>query len=311
MKIVIAIGGNMISDASKPNEPFDQQLLRVQETAKILVSIVKLGHHIVITHGNGPQVGSLLLQQESNVDGAVKLPLNVLGAMTQGQIGIMLQHALINEFRSQGLSEDVYIIPTTVLVDSSDPGFQNPTKPIGPFYSKEVFSTMKQNGTNYVELSKGFRRVVPSPDPKIIMEGDVISDLIDQGKVVIAVGGGGSPTIKTEDGKLKRVDAVIDKDLASAVLADQLDADMLLVLTNVDGVYKNYGAEDQHIIPLITNSDAVQMLETTELGAGSMHPKVKAAVRFTSNKNGRKAGISTAEYAIQTISGDAGTIITS
>ncbi|MHA2251091.1 MAG: amino acid kinase family protein, partial [Candidatus Kariarchaeaceae archaeon] len=248
MRIVIAIGGNMISDASNKNETFEEQVQRVGDTAKIITQIIKAGHQVVITHGNGPQVGSLLLQQNANVKGSTKLPLYVLGALTQGQIGVMLQHALLNEFIRNNIDTKAVIIPTTVIVDKADQGFKNPTKPIGPFYSADEFSSVEKiEGMEYRQLKKGFRRVVASPDPKMIFEGNIINDLVNQDYVVIAVGGGGSPTIKEQEG-YRLVHAVIDKDLASSVLAREISADMLLILTNVEGVYRNFGMDDEELL---------------------------------------------------------------
>ncbi|OLS22134.1 MAG: Carbamate kinase [Candidatus Heimdallarchaeota archaeon LC_2] len=309
MKIVIAIGGNMISDASNKEETFNEQLIRAKNTAKIISSIMSAGHQVVITHGNGPQVGSLLLQQAAHTPGSIELPLNVLGALTQGQIGIMLQHALINEFQERNIDSQVYIVPTTVFVDAADPGFKNPTKPIGPFYNKEEYDALDKTNKVYAELPKGFRRVVASPFPHEMLEAPVIEDLVDKGNLIIAVGGGGSPTVKNSNGSIQLVDAVIDKDLASAVLAEKINADMLLILTNVDGVFENFNTKDQQLISKLKLEDAEKMLETDLLGAGSMKPKLRACVTFV--KNGKSAGITSPDFALQTVNGNAGTIIVS
>ena len=307
MRIVVALGGNMISDASNKEETFAEQLLRAKDTAKIIASIISAGNQVVITHGNGPQVGSLLLQQAANTPGSISLPLNVLGALTQGQIGIMLQHALINEFIETNINASVYIVPTSVFVDANDPGFQNPTKPIGPFYSEEEYKELDKGDKVYIKLPKGYRRVVPSPVPQDMLETPVINDLVNKRNLVIAVGGGGSPTVRNSDGTIHLVDAVIDKDLASAVLADKIDADMLLILTNVDGVYQNFNTEDQQLMTKIPLAEAEKMLETDSLGAGSMKPKVAACARFV--KNGKKAAITSPKHALEAVSGTAGTTI--
>jgi carbamate kinase len=307
MRIVVALGGNMISDASNKEETFEEQLLRAKNTAKVISSIISAGHQVVVTHGNGPQVGSLLLQQAANTSGSISLPLNVLGALTQGQIGIMLQHALINEFKDTEISAKVYIIPTSVFVDPNDPGFQNPTKPIGPFYSEEEYNQLDKGDKTFTKLAKGYRRVVPSPKPQDILEAPVIENIVDKRDLPIAVGGGGSPTVKNSDGSIHLVDAVIDKDLASAVLAEKIKADMLLILTNVDGVYKNFNTDQQELMTNISLADAEKLLEDDSLGAGSMKPKVAACTRFV--KTGKKAAITSPESALRAVQGTAGTTI--
>ncbi|MHA2171104.1 MAG: carbamate kinase [Candidatus Kariarchaeaceae archaeon] len=306
MRIVIAIGGNMISDASNKNETFEDQLMRIKDTARIIGEIIQEGHQVVITHGNGPQVGSLLLQQNADVLGSTKLPLKVLGALTQGQIGIMLQHSLLNEFRNLQIDADVVIVPTSVLVSKNDPGFENPTKPIGPFYSEDEYNSMEIPEWMVIKkLTKGYRRVVASPNPLKILEGNTIKNMVDNNKVVIAVGGGGSPTI--DDDGYQLVPAVIDKDLASSVLADEIDADMLLVLTNIEGVFRNFNTDQQEQISSLNLAEARELLERNELGAGSMKPKVLACVNFV--QKGKIAAITSPDHAIETIKGNAGTII--
>ena len=307
MRIVVALGGNMISDASNKEETFEQQLVRAKNTAEIISNIISAGHQVVVTHGNGPQVGSLLLQQAANTPGSISLPLNVLGALTQGQIGIMLQHALINEFKERGIGASVYIIPTSVFVDPNDPGFQNPTKPIGPFYSEEEYNQLDKGDKIYTKLPQGYRRVVPSPKPQEILEAPVIEDIVNNRDMVIAVGGGGSPTVRNSNGSIHLVDAVIDKDLASAVLAERIKADMLLILTNVDGVYKNFNTNDQEIMATIPLKEAEMLLEDDSLGAGSMKPKVAACTHFV--KSGKKAAITSPNHALDAVNGTAGTTI--
>ncbi|MDH5647082.1 MAG: carbamate kinase, partial [Candidatus Heimdallarchaeota archaeon] len=179
MLIVIAIGGNMISDASNKTETFEQQLSRVNSTAELISKIIQMGHDVVITHGNGPQVGSLLLQQEEGIDGTIKLPLSVLTACTQGLIGVMLQHALSNQFRNDGIEKNVLIIPATMIVDKSDPAFSNPTKPVGPYFNiTDLYESGLKSDGKYQEFPQGYRKVVPSPIPTDILELPIIDSLL-------------------------------------------------------------------------------------------------------------------------------------
>ncbi|MHA2278768.1 MAG: amino acid kinase family protein, partial [Candidatus Kariarchaeaceae archaeon] len=196
---------------------------------------------------------------------------------------------------------------TSVFVKADDPGFKNPTKPIGPFYSKEEYDSLDKIDKVFTELHKGFRRVVASPIPQGMLEAPVIDDLVNKGNLVIAVGGGGSPTVKNSDGNIHLVDAVIDKDLASSVLAEKINADMLLILTNVDGVYEEFNTDQQQLLSKIPLADAEKMLENDDLGAGSMKPKVAACALFV--KNGKLAGITSPENALATVEGTAGTLI--
>jgi carbamate kinase len=218
----------------------------------------------------------------------------------------MLQHSLLNEFRNLQIDADVVIVPTSVLVSKNDPGFENPTKPIGPFYSEDEYNSMEIPEWMVIKkLTKGYRRVVASPNPLKILEGNTIKNMVDNNKVVIAVGGGGSPTI--DDDGYQLVPAVIDKDLASSVLADEIDADMLLVLTNIEGVFRNFNTDQQEQISSLNLAEARELLERNELGAGSMKPKVLACVNFV--QKGKIAAITSPDHAIETIKGNAGTII--
>ncbi|MCY3410849.1 MAG: carbamate kinase [Candidatus Heimdallarchaeota archaeon] len=278
-RVVVALGGNALSDAKKKGEPFKEQLEKIRNTANTLAKLVAKDYTVVITHGNGPQVGSLLLQQQADVHGSTNLPLNILGALSQGQIGVALQHALVNELRDLGLEKKVYVIPTTVIVDKNDPGFSNPTKPIGPFYNEEEYRNLYQSDHQYTKKNEGYRRVVASPQPLHAYEADLIKQLMEENHLVVAVGGGGSPTI--DDGKLQLVDAVIDKDLASAVLASSIGADMLVILTNVDGVYRDFGTDKQKLISKLSGEEARSMLETNaQAMSGSMGPKINACLNF-------------------------------
>lgn len=303
-RFVIALGGNQLSDPTIKGEPYENQLDKITQTAKVLASLIAEGHKLVITHGNGPQVGSLLLQQQADVEGSTNLPLKILGALTQGQIGVSIQHAIINELRALNIKKNVYVIPTSVIVDKEDPGFKDPSKPVGPFFTEEEFSKINKN-YSFIIKSEGYRRVVPSPKPMAILEVDLIKDLMEKDDIVIAVGGGGSPTL--DNGKLEIVDAVIDKDLASAVLAKKIGADMLIILTNVDGVYSNFGTEDQKLISNLRLEDVTEMLKTQNGSMkGSMAPKLEACVSFAD----KGASIITSpEYLLEAIQGKAGTRI--
>lgn len=304
-RIVIAIGGNMISDASKKSETYEDQELNIMKTAMLLADVVEMGHEVIVTHGNGPQVGSLLLQQQANVDNTTNLPLNILTALTQGQIGVQLQHAILNEFAERGIPKKCVVIPTTVIVSADDPAFQNPSKPIGPFYEPSKAEMLFQDKSRHYQLlDKGYRRVVASPDPEEILEKNVISSLT-QNNIVISVGGGGTPTIR-KDGGFSRVDAVIDKDLASARLAIDLNADLLVILTNINGVYLNYKRENQELLSHLSIENATELLKEEQFGAGSMAPKVKAGIWFA--KQG-KTIITSPDELLKALSGNAGTII--
>lgn len=303
MKIVIALGGNALSDAKIKGETYEEQLCKIEETAKGLVKLIKEKHSIVITHGNGPQVGSLLLQQQAKIADTTHLPLKILGALTQGQIGVSLQHALINHLRKENIEHGVYVIPTTVLVNKNDKGFKNPTKPIGPFYTYEEYLQNKGK-FDFTLKDKGYRRVVPSPIPLKILEAPLIKQLVEKKDIVIAVGGGGTPTI--DNGQLNMVDAVIDKDLASAEMAKSIDADALIIVTNVDGVFKSYGEKDQELLKQLDISSANELLETNKNAmSGSMEPKIRACLEFA--KVGKTAIITSSENILAALNGTAGT----
>ncbi len=313
-RIVVALGGNMLSDASNKKETFEDQLNRIEYSAKVLVDMIIKGHEVVVTHGNGPQVGSLLLRMQSDIPGATKLPLYILGALTQGQIGVLLQHALINEITKKGVSQGeengikkkkyVYVVPTSVIVDVNDPGFENPTKPVGPSYTEEEFAKLDKGDYQYTNTPKGYRRVVASPRPINTLENEMISDILENGNLVIAVGGGGSPTVRTEDGGYQLVDAVIDKDLASAMLAKKVNADMLVILTDVDGVYADFGTENQRLISKMGMEEAKKLLKDPAWGKGNMGPKVNACVEFMDKG---KAIITSPNKLMDALEGNAGT----
>lgn len=309
-KIVVALGGNAILSDSPTAEAQKQAL---KDTAKQLVKLVKNGDELIITHGNGPQVGNLLLQNiAADSEKNPAFPLDSLVAMTEGSIGFWLQNAMQNELTKAGIDKSVATVVTQVLVDKEDPAFENPTKPIGPFYSEEEAKAEmeKSNDTFKEDAGRGWRKVVPSPKPKGIKEIEAIQTLIDNKQLVIAGGGGGIPVIEAADGTLEGVEAVIDKDFASQTLAGLIDADLFIVLTGVDNVYVNFNQPDQKKLENVTVAELEEYIQQDQFAPGSMLPKVQATMAFVSEKPGSKAVITSLENLENLIESDAGTIIT-
>ncbi len=310
-KIVIALGGNAIKQWDQKGSA-EEQLENLRRSCSHMMKIVKRGYHITITHGNGPQVGNLLIQQEK---GAVEIPpqpLDVCDAMTQGQIGYMIQQTLFNELKEAGINRAVVTLITQVMVDRGDEGFLNPTKPIGPFYSaieKEEFEKHQGHIFQKVEMEgERYRRVVPSPYPLWIVEAKVIKDLFESGVIVIASGGGGVPVISDVGGDIRGVEAVIDKDLAGEKLAESVGADLFMILTDVDQVYLNFGKKDQTGLKTLSLEEARNYLSEGQFPAGSMGPKVEACIRFV-EYGGEKAVITCLECADDALEGKGGTQI--
>lgn len=308
-QLVIALGGNALG-----NTP-DEQKEAVQAAANHIVNLVRDGYKIVIVHGNGPQVGMINLafelayQQNSNVSA---MPFAECCGMSQGYIGFHLQNALQNTFLEQGMTTHVSTAITQVIVDQNDLAFQHPTKPVGLFYSEEAAKKIEQaKGYTFIEDSgRGFRRVVPSPEPVDIKEKGTIRCLMENGDVVIACGGGGIPVYR-ENGMLHSVDAVIDKDKAAAKLADVISADTFIILTAVPRVAINFGKPDQKWLERITVDEAKRYIEEGHFAPGSMLPKVEAAIKFVESRPGREAIITSLENAYQAVTEDNGTIICS
>ncbi|HLC59343.1 MAG TPA: carbamate kinase [archaeon] len=294
MKIVIAFGGNSISNPSK-KESVKERISRIENVVKSLRPLSDK-HEIIITHGNGSDVGNLLIQQEKSKNEVYPLPLDTLDAMTQGQLGYWLQRTVNNLWYKKAVS-----VITTVIVDKNDHAFENPTKPIGPFYKEKISA-----GMVFID-GKGFRKVVPSPRPIKIVEADTIKKLVDDGYVVIACGGGGIPVIK-ENNKLVGIEAVVDKDLCTEILAEEVDADIILILTDVDKVCLNFGKPNQKKIDKITVKEAERYLKEEQFGEGSMKPKIEACIKFLKS-GGKEAIICLPEKALDAIEGKAGTII--
>ncbi|MBR6347365.1 MAG: carbamate kinase [Spirochaetales bacterium] len=306
-KIVIALGGNALGNT--PSE----QLELVMETAKPIVDLIQEGNQVVVVHGNGPQVGMINLGLAAAArTGAIKsdMPFPECGAMSQGYIGYHLQNALENEFTRRGMDKDVCTVVTQVLVDESDPAFENPTKPIGNFYDREVAEKiMREKGYRMVEdAGRGYRRVVPSPIPVDVVEKRTIKKLVDGGSIVIAVGGGGIPVVR-RDGLLYGVPAVIDKDYASEKLAEIIEADILIILTAVEKVAINFGKPDRKWLSEMTVEEAERYAAEGQFAPGSMLPKVKACVNFAKSRKGRVAMITSLDRALQALNGETGTRI--
>jgi len=273
--------------------------------------MVSAGHHIAITHGNGPQVGDILMKNELAKESLPPMPLDVCGAESQGMIGYMLQQSLHNELCRAGLERRVATFLTQTLVDEDDPAFQVPEKPVGPFYTAmEAASLRKTKGWILVnDAGRGYRRVLPSPEPVEIIEGEMVRSLFDEGYLVIAAGGGGVPVVKNADNTLRGVEAVIDKDHTASVLACVLAVDILVILTDVENVYLNFGRPDQEAITRITSSDAESFLRQGQFIKGSMEPKIESAIRFL-EAGGKETIITSPDRALDALSGNAGTVIT-
>lgn len=279
--LVIALGGNAVLKRGQKGT-FEEQYQNVRTSVVEIADLIEQGYKIVLTHGNGPQVGATLLRHEAAKNIVPPFSLDACGAETQGFLGYMIQQALRNELKSRGIDKYVTTVITRVIVDKHDSAFQHPTKPIGPFYTKEESEKVIQQRPGQVlkeDAGRGYRRFVPSPDPKIIAERLAIKALVDAGFVVVACGGGGIPIIE-EDGHAIGVEAVIDKDLAGQRLATLIGAHVLVILTDVAGAYLNYGTPNQEMITEITSGKLRNYLREGQFKEGSMAPKVEAAIRF-------------------------------
>ncbi len=306
-RIVVALGGNALG-----NTP-EEQLELVKHTAKPIVDLIEAGHEVILAHGNGPQVGMINLALSTAANSPAKtpeMPFPECGAMSQGYIGYHLQNAIREELLNRNMHIPVATVITQVIVDKNDPAFQHPTKPVGAFYSEEAAQKLiEEKGYHMVEDSgRGWRRVVASPKPVDVAEKETIKTLVEQGQVVITVGGGGIPVYETGN-RLIGIPAVIDKDFASAKIAEILDADYLIILTAVEQVAINFGKPDEKWLANLSLEEADQYIKEGHFAPGSMLPKVQAAMAFAGSKKGRKALITSLEKAKEGIEGKTGTII--
>ena len=306
---VVAIGGNsLIKD--KDHQTVPDQFAATRETCIHIADMIGQGWEVVITHGNGPQVGFILMRSELASHLLHTVPLDSCGADTQGAIGYMIQQSLGNEFQKRGIQKPVVTVVTQVVVDKDDPAFENPTKPIGPFYDETRAKRYRdEEGWHIMEdAGRGWRRVVPSPIPMRIVEQESVRALIGLGFVVIGVGGGGIPVVE-EDGSLRGVEAVIDKDYASGLLATGIKADLLLISTAVEKVALNYGKPNQVDLDRMTLSEAKNYLQEGHFPPGSMGPKIKAVIKFL-EEGGKEALITSPENLARALRGETGTRIT-
>ncbi len=305
---LVAFGGNAFFKAEQKGSIEEQRQAANQMCCRLL-TIIDRGYELVITHGNGPQVGNLLIQRDMTKHEIPEMPLDVLVAQTEGSLGYILQQELLNHLRAYRTGKYVVTLVTQVLVDKDDPAFEKPTKPVGPFYTREEVNQMLLEHPDWKmveDAGRGYRRTVPSPQPERIIQSHMIRALCYSGNVVIALGGGGIPMIKGEDEKYVGIEAVIDKDLSSAVLATDIKADLFVILTGVDKVCLNYGKEDEQPLEHLTCSQAKQYMQEGHFPAGSMGPKVSAALHYLEN-GGRKAIITNAESLENALDGKGGT----
>lgn len=304
---IVAVGGNaLIRDPKKTG--LQDQFESVRFTVPYIVDLIQAGYSVAITHGNGPQVGFLLRKNEISAKEVPPAPLDYIGSNTQGSIGYMFETSLYNEFRRRNMPNRAVALVTETVVDANDPAFKNPTKPIGSFMDEATAKMrQEQDGWSVVEDSgRGWRRVVPSPRPKRIIQESIIRELLEQGETVIAVGGGGVPVAEAEDGTISGLEAVIDKDLASSVLASSIGADLFLISTEVEKVALDFTKPSRRWLDKLTIAEAEQYLREGQFGKGSMEPKVRAVIDYLKN-GGKEAIITNSENIIRSLRGESGT----
>jgi carbamate kinase len=306
--IVAALGGNAIIKKGEQGT-FAQQFRNTYESMGYIAHLIRAGHQVVLTHGNGPQVGFIMIQVEAAAGKVPTAPLHVDVAQSQGSMGYMIAQSLINQLQEHSIATCVAAVMTQVLVNTDDPAMKRPTKPVGAFYTRERAAELERLGHTVVEDSgRGWRRVVPSPRPIRIIETDIIKELVQAGTIVVTCGGGGIPVAEENDGALRGVDAVIDKDLASSLLAVEIKADVIMFLTTVDRVALNYGTPQQIDLERLSIDEAQQYLRDGQFPPGSMGPKIEAAVEFV-ERGGDRAVVCRPEYVVEALAGRAGTVI--
>ncbi|MBQ5955883.1 MAG: carbamate kinase [Firmicutes bacterium] len=308
-KIVVALGGNALQ-SGKAEPTAEAQLKVVRNTCERIADISEMGYEVAVVHGNGPQVGRILLASETAKDVTPAMPFDVCGAMSQGYIGYHLQQALKYALNKRNRNIPVATIATQMVVEANDPGFKNPTKPIGPFYTEEEAKALQEEKgyTMKEDAGRGWRRVVASPIPRKIVEIESVKQLWDS-TIVITCGGGGIPVIENWDGSLEGVAAVIDKDFAAELLAEQVDADILMILTEVEKVAINYNKPDQQDLSHMSLKEAAQYCDEGQFAPGSMLPKVQACMKFVRAYPNKKAIITSLDKAIEALDGKTGTVI--
>lgn len=309
-RIVVALGGNAISSANHRGD-IDEQFAASRKTAVHVADLLGADHHLLLTHGNGPQVGATLRRVELSRHEVYPLPLSVCVADTQAGMGYMLCECVRNQMASRRKDVSACTVITTVEVDPKDEAFDNPVKPIGQDYDEPTARARAEtDGWRIREVAAGrWRRVVPSPDPKRILEIDLLGKLFDEGRLVVCCGGGGIPVVRDESGRFQKIDAVIDKDLTASLLAVGASADMLAILTETDSVYLDFGTKDQRPLSELTVTDAKRYLAEGQFGAGSMAPKVEACIRFIERSDAPNpvAVIARTDHALEAIAGTSGT----
>ena len=306
---LIAFGGNAILPKTQRGLQ-SEQIKNAQKAAQLMIYIVKKGYDLIVVHGNGPQVGNLLIQMEESITKVPPFSLEVCDAMTEGSMGFMLEKAIVNELRKNSVDKDVATLITQVVVDREDPAFKNPTKPVGPFYTKYRAQMLRREKkwAMIEDSGRGYRKVVPSPKPIDVIPKRIIQDLVHSGKIVIAVGGGGIPVIINSRGLFEGVEAVIDKDYAASLVAREVKADLFIILTNVDRVCLNYGTPDEEPIEVMTVKQAEEHISQGQFPPGSMGPKIKAAIEYIQG-GGKEVLITSANHLKASLLNRSGTKI--
>ena len=306
-RAVIALGGNALVKEGQKGTIYEQ-FSNTRKSAKSIVQMIKNGWDVVITHGNGPQVGAILLQNKEAKNITPSMPLGICVAESEGLIGYMIQQCLSNTLKREHIDKSVIALITQVIVDEDDPSLSHPTKPIGPYYTEDEAKQMEKDGIKMIKQPRGWRMVVPSPDPQRIVESHIIRQMLDDGIIVIASGGGGMPVVEKEGWGLTGLEAVVDKDLASERLAEAIDADLLLILTEVEKVFLNFGTPDQKALDKVTLNELKKYYKEGQFLEGSMAPKILSAIRFL-EAGGRKVIISHIDKGWEAVQEKTGTHI--